>query len=153
MHTDLDPDNSPPPPPQLMQPAPFCKYFLRLCTRACSLKQNSFIAFAGIMKNKDSAEHEGLLEKLHTKLADMEAILAVKTSKFLLDDELSAEDCKLAPFLWHLLHALPHYHGTDALASYPKMRDYLDRVAQTPEFQATAYPADTVVWGWSKFFK
>ena len=106
-----------------------------------------FPAFAAVMKNKEAADEAKLLEELKTKLADLDQALG--DGPLLLGEEMSEQDCRLAPFLFHINSALPHYKKVDLLPQYPKVAKYFKAVSETPVFQKTVCPPETVVWGWS----
>jgi hypothetical protein len=44
------------------------------------------------------------------------------------EHRLVHEDCRLAPFLFHVSAAMPHFKGEDALAASPACKAYLDAV-------------------------
>ena len=106
-----------------------------------------FPAFAAVMKNKEENKEDTLLEELKSKLADLDQ--AIGDGPLLLGEDMSEQDCRLAPFLFHINSALPHYKKVDLLPEYPKVAKYFQAVSATPAFQKTACPPETVVWGWS----
>jgi glutathione S-transferase len=106
-----------------------------------------FPAFAAVLKNKEAADEAKLMEDLKAKLAALDSALG--SGPLLLGEEMSEVDCRLAPFLFHINSALPHYKKVELLSQYPKISKYFEAVSKTPAFQQTSCPPETVVWGWS----
>ncbi|EKX43090.1 hypothetical protein GUITHDRAFT_153349 [Guillardia theta CCMP2712] len=111
-----------------------------------------FPAFGEYMKNKDVSRNDELKAKLDAKLAALDSFLKGRNGPLLLGEQISAEDCKLTPQLYHISIAVPHYVKYDALEKYDNIKKYLNSAMQTDAFKKSAYTPETVIWGWSKFF-
>lgn len=108
-----------------------------------------FSSFAAFLKNADAAQDGALRGAFKAELAKLETALASRPAGLLGGDRLVHEDCRLAPFLFHVSAAMPHFKGEDALAASPACKAYLDAVMATPEFKASACPPAGVIYGWA----
>ncbi|CAN8074551.1 unnamed protein product [Agarophyton chilense] len=112
-----------------------------------------FPAFVAFLKNKDTAKEEEVKKNLSDTICEVGAFLSKTGGKFLLGDEVSSLDCKLAPVLHHTMVAGKHYKGYDVGSVSGLVSQYMDNMRVSEEWKPTACDDATIVWGWSKFFK
>uniref|UniRef100_A0A7S3AAZ4 glutathione dehydrogenase (ascorbate) n=2 Tax=Rhodosorus marinus TaxID=101924 RepID=A0A7S3AAZ4_9RHOD len=111
-----------------------------------------FGAFAGFVKNKDPEKEEELKATFETALDGLDAHLK-KNGPYVAGEAMSTLDFNLAPKLWHAKHALAHYKEYEFPEKFDSVNNYMDTIFSSDVFKKTLYPPETVVWGWSKFFK
>ena len=91
-----------------------------------------------------------LRNALQSALAKLERYLAAAQSTWLCGGSISLLDCSLIPKLYHLEVGVEGYKdGIPSLQDYPHVAAYYQRAQKLPSFQATLYPKETVLWGWS----
>ena len=70
----------------------------------------------------------------------------------MLGGAISLADCSLAPKLYHMDVAtkefFPDTHAK-IKKDYPLVNRYMEVMFNLPEFKATVYPPETVIWGWT----
>jgi len=91
---------------------------------------------------------EGVLENLETHLKR-----GGTTGPYIVGDgsKISLLDCSLAPQLYHLQTGLEAFksNAIDIPNQYPALHEYMTALFNTDSFKKTAYPKETVSWGWS----
>jgi glutathione dehydrogenase/transferase len=112
-----------------------------------------FGTFAQWMKNKEADNEEKLRGELLGALEAVEGQIGKSGGPFLLGKTVSALDCNFGPKLHHILVAGKHYKRFDLPERFENLRLYMSAWTETPEWNASSCPEETVVWGWSKFFK
>lgn len=112
-----------------------------------------FGSLVRLLKAKDDAQLPELKLALEDALKALDQFFNKVPGKFLLGDDVSALDCNLAPKLQHVAIAAKHYRDFDIPAECSAVLAYLTAFRETEEWQASACTDDTIVWGWSKFFK
>ena len=110
-----------------------------------------FPAFAKYCKYVPEGDEQDaeLRSNLEASLSKLNQHLQGKT--FLLGDQVSMEDLRLSPKLYHMSVALKSFkpqHGTDVKTMFPALQTYMDTMFALPSFQATVPPPETVEWGW-----
>jgi len=111
-----------------------------------------FGGFAGFVKNKDTEKEEELKAAFETALEGLDAHLK-EHGPYVCGEALSTLDFNLAPKLWHAKHALAHYKEYEFPEKFDSVNKYMDTIFSSDVFKKTLYAPETVVWGWSKFFK
>jgi glutathione S-transferase len=107
---------------------------------------------------KDTEDREETTNALKNKLQQFEdhlAKLPKDGGSFLCGDQFSLLDCRVVPQLYHLQCGIDGFKkdGDSVLLihlaeEYPKLHAYMQRCFARPSFQASQYPAETVLWGW-----
>jgi len=66
-------------------------------------------------------------------------------------EALALVDCSLAPKLFHMKIGLQHFKSNvlDVSMEYPAVAAYMKMMFARESFQASLYPEETVIWGWS----
>jgi glutathione S-transferase len=115
-----------------------------------------FPAIAKYLKHTPDGDAEDLELRslLEAKLTILETFLVDKSGKssslFMVGDSVTLPDCSLAPKLYHLQSGLEAFKGAsiDLSVQYPAVKAYMDAFFARDSFQKTAYPKETVAWGW-----
>jgi glutathione S-transferase len=97
------------------------------------------------------ADDEELKSELQEKLTLLETHLENSNNKlFMVGEQVSLQDCSLAPKLYHLQSGLEAFKGKaiDLPGQYPAVQAYMDAFFARESFQKTVYPKETVAWGW-----
>jgi glutathione S-transferase len=119
--------------------------------------QGLFPSIAKYLKHTPDGDEEDLelLSALEEKLTSLETFLVDKSDKsslFMVGDSVSLQDCSLAPKLYHLQSGLEAFKGgaatMDLPVQFPAVNAYMDAFFARDSFQKTAYPKETVAWGW-----
>ena len=108
-------------------------------------------AVAQYLKDTSDDDDEKLKD-LRVKLQTIEVHLSgTDSGDFLCGDDFSLLDCRLVPQLYHLNVACQEFKGgiPDLKEDYPQLQAYFERSKSRPSFQATLYPEETIIWGWS----
>lgn len=98
-----------------------------------------------------AGENDEKLQNLRIKLQGIEDHLANTDGAFLCGDDFSLLDCRLAPQLYHLNVACQEFKGgiPNWKEDYQLLQVYYERCISRPSFQATLYPEETIIWGWT----
>lgn len=72
---------------------------------------------------------------------------------FLCSDQWSLADIALVPMLYVCKTVAGHYKGYNKFDLFPNLKQYMENVFATPEFQSTDYPTEYIIQGWAKHFK
>ncbi|KAG7357841.1 glutathione S-transferase [Nitzschia inconspicua] len=100
---------------------------------------------------KDTEDSDETTNNLKTKLQSFEDHLSkLPDGSFLCGQDFTLLDCRVVPQLYHLQVGIDGYkNGLPALAKdFPKTYAYMQTCFARPSFQASNYPAETVLWGW-----
>ncbi|CAJ1962623.1 unnamed protein product [Cylindrotheca closterium] len=99
-----------------------------------------------------AGEEDEKLQNLRDKLQGIEDHLAGIDGSFLCGDDFSLLDCRLVPQLYHLYVASQEFKGDipNWKEDYPSLQTYYESCTSRPSFQATLYPEETIIWGWSQ---
>jgi len=132
-------------------------YPIGLIDRAVLCTDGFFPAVARYLKHAEDGDGKDLrlrndlelvLSKLNSHLDREE-----RTGPYLVGDgeRITLVDCALAPKLYHLSVGLIAFKGNavDLAGSFPAVKQYTNIVFGSPSFQASSYPEDFIVWGWS----
>mmetsp|Transcript_21022 Transcript_21022/g.51668 ORF Transcript_21022/g.51668 Transcript_21022/m.51668 type:complete len:299 (+) Transcript_21022:92-988(+) len=100
----------------------------------------------------DDDEEDEKLQNLRNKLQGIEDHLADTDGSFLCGDDFSLLDCRLVPQLYHLNVASQEFKSgiPNWKEDYPNLQTYYESCTSRPSFQATLYPEETIIWGWSQ---
>lgn len=107
-----------------------------------------FKAFVTYVKSKEKTDKV----ELDHVISRINAHLCLVPGRFVISDEISALDANLAPKMHHIMVAGKHHLGYDLPWHCAVLREYMENMMSTEEWKATAYPDETTIWGWSKFF-
>jgi glutathione S-transferase len=120
-----------------------------------------FPAIAKYLKHTPDGDAEDveLLSKLVEKLTHLDTFLVNKknqqkdgssSSLFMVGDQVTLQDCSLAPKLYHLQSGVEAFKGQaiNLPVQYPAVQVYMDGFFARDSFKNTAYPKETVAWGW-----
>ena len=115
---------------------------------AMSIQGSMFPAMARFLKSPefDQAKEDQLIEELR-KLDNHFA-----NNRYLAGDVLSLADYSLAPKLYHLDIAIDHFYPTTRKTikyEFKSLENYMTQMFEDSAFDATKYPHDVVVWGWT----
>ena len=115
---------------------------------AISIQASMFPAMARLIKSPEfnQDKEDQLIEELR-KLNDH-----FSTNKYLAGDRLSLADYSLAPKLYHLDITLDHFYPKTRKSIKEKfqyLENYMSQMFEDSSFDATKYPHDVVVWGWT----
>jgi glutathione S-transferase len=120
-----------------------------------------FPAIAKYLKHTPDGDSEDteLLSALIEKLTHLEEYLLHKKNQkesgssselFMVGDQVTLQDCSLAPKLYHLQSGVEAFKKQiiNIPVQYPAVQEYMDGFFARDSFQKTAYPKETVAWGW-----
>jgi glutathione S-transferase len=108
-----------------------------------------FPTFVAFLKSKDASD--GTEEALVTELKTLDEHL--KSNKpFIAGEKVTAVDLALAPKLYHMKIALPHYKKWSVPAELTNLISYIEAVHSLEIFKKTQAAEEFVIAGWSKFF-
>lgn len=118
-----------------------------------------FPAIAKYLKHTPDgdAEDTELLSELVEKLTHLETFLTNKKNQldadaalFIVGDQVTLQDCSLAPKLYHLQSGVEAFKGQaiNIPVQYPAVQCYMDGFFARDSFQNTSYPKEMVAWGW-----
>ena len=115
---------------------------------ARAIEGSMFPAMARFLKSPefDQAKEDQLMEELR-KLDNHFA-----NNRYLAGDVLSLADYSLAPKLYHLDIAIDHFYPTTRKTikyEFKNLENYMTQMFEDSAFDATKYPHDVVVWGWT----
>lgn len=115
---------------------------------AMSVQGSMFPAMARFVKSPefDQAKEDQLMDELG-KLDDHFA-----SNIYLAGNRLSLADYSLAPKLYHLDVAIDHFYPTTRRKikdQFKHLENYMTQMFEDSAFDATKYPHDVVVWGWT----
>lgn len=123
-------------------------------------KELAGLIFAPIAKylkstEDDSEEDRQRKDALCEVLAQLEGRLTAegRTGPYVCGtgEALTLVDCSLAPKLFHMKIGLQHFKSNvlDVSMEYPAVAAYMKMMFARESFQASLYPEETVIWGWS----
>lgn len=132
-------------------------YPIGLIDRSVLCTDGFFPAVARYLKHAEDGDGEDLRLKsdLELALGKLNSHLERdgRTGPYLVGDgeRITLVDCALAPKLYHLSVGLVAFkrNAVDLEGSFPAVKQYADIVFGRPSFQASRYPEDFIVWGWS----
>ncbi|MEW5307637.1 MAG: hypothetical protein WDW36_010016 [Sanguina aurantia] len=108
-----------------------------------------FPAFRDFLMSKPEDESEKE-QALISELTALDNTLKQQEGPFLGGKALNLNDASVAPKLYHLSVALPHFKGWAVPAQLSSLHTYLAEISKTPEWQHTQYGHDVVIRGWER---
>lgn len=111
-----------------------------------------FPTVANFLKDTNDDSSVETINPLKAKLEQLgQHLSGLPKDSFLCGPSFSMLDCRVVPQLYHLQVGIDRFkHGIPNLAQdYPQLYSYMQRCFARPSFQASQYPAETVLWGWS----
>ena len=115
---------------------------------AMALQGSMFPAMAKFVKSKEFDQEKE--QQLIDELSKLDLHLA--SNKYLSGDKLSLADYSLAPKLYHFDIAVGHFYPDTRTKIKDKcqhLENYMTQMFEDAAFDATKYPHDVVVWGWT----
>ena len=115
---------------------------------AMSMQASMFPAMARFVKatEYDQQKEQQLMEELR-KLDDH-----FTANKYLAGNVLSLADYSLAPKLYHLDITVDHFYPATRKTikeKFKHLENYMSQMFEDSSFDATKYPPEVVVWGWT----
>ena len=115
---------------------------------AMSIQAPVFSAMARFIKAQEFNQEKE--DQLMEELGKLDSHFS--TNKYLAGDRLSLADYSLAPKLYHLDITVDHFYPATRKAIKEKFKcleNYMSQMFEDSAFDATKYPHDVVVWGWT----
>ena len=115
---------------------------------AMALQGSMFPAMAKFVKSTEFDQEKE--NHLISELRKLDSHFA--SNKYLSGDKLSLADYSLAPKLYHLDIAVHHFYPDTRKKikdQFQHLENYMTQMFEDSAFDATKYPHDVVIWGWT----
>jgi glutathione S-transferase len=115
---------------------------------AMQIQANMFLPMAKFLKSKEF--DEGKENDLITELTKLNEHFG--KTKYLAGDSLSLADYSLGPKLYHLDIAVDNFYPDTRKKiknTCENLENYMTLIFEDSSFEATKYPHDVVIWGWT----